>query len=414
MDFVDIYPFLVAMLIGALIGTERQRRLAEDKVRGVAGLRTFILIALLGALSATLASQFGPLFAVASLTSFVILVAVGYASAVSSLGRIDLTAAVAAAVTFILGMLANDPENITLAVSLSIITTWILATRTVTHRYVEALNEADLLDTLKMGIIALVIYPILPAEPPDPWGVINLRQIWLFVVLVSLIGYIGYVLIRILGAERGLTLTGILGGLASSIAVTSSLAEESKINPQLLSSAVFATAIASSTVFPRVLLIAAVVNREVLPDLFIPLLTMTLVGAALAYISHRRNPLQGGEVKVSDPFRILPALKLGLLFALVLIISRLAGLYFGDTGIYAASILSGLVDVDAITLSMATLASSTLSPSVAATSITLAVIANTLVKLGMAYLLGSREFGNRTAAILLPMALAGVLTMLLI
>ncbi len=414
MDFVDIYPFLVAMLIGALIGTERQRRLAEEKVRGVAGLRTFILISLLGALSATLAAQYGSLFAVGALSSFIILVAVGYASAVSSLGRIDLTAAVAAVVAFVLGMLANDPDKIALAVSLAIITTWILATRTVTHRYVEALNETDLLDTLKMGIIALVIYPILPEEPLDQWGLINLRQIWLFVILVSLIGYTGYILIRILGAERGLTLTGILGGLASSIAVTSSLAEESKINPQILSSAVFATAIASSTVFPRVLFIAALINRDLLADLFIPLMTMTVVGAALAYLSHHRNPPQGGEVKVSDPFRILPALKLGLLFALVLIISRLAGLYFGDTGIYAASILSGLVDVDAITLSMATLARSTLTPSVAATSITLAVIANTLVKLGIAYVLGSREFGNRTAVILLPMALAGILSMLLI
>ncbi len=414
MDFIDIYPFLVAMLIGALIGTERQRRLAEEKVRGVAGLRTFILISLLGALSATLAAQYGPLFAVCALSSFIILVAVGYASAVSSLGRIDLTAAVAAVVAFVLGMLANDPDKIALAVSLAIITTWILATRTVTHRYVEALNETDLLDTLKMGIIALVIYPILPEEPLDQWGLINLRQIWLFVILVSLIGYTGYILIRILGAERGLTLTGILGGLASSIAVTSSLAEESKINPQILSSAVFATAIASSTVFPRVLFIAALINRDLLADLFIPLMTMTVVGAALAYLSHHRNPPQGGEVKVSDPFRILPALKLGLLFALVLIISRLAGLYFGDTGIYAASILSGLVDVDAITLSMATLARSTLTPSVAATSITLAVIANTLVKLGIAYVLGSREFGNRTAVILLPMALAGILSMLLI
>src|SRR5690606_23488791 len=192
------YPFLVAMLIGALIGTERQRRLAEENIRGVAGLRTFILISLLGALSATLADQYGPLFAVGALTSFIILVAVGYASSVSSLGRIDLTAAVAAAVAFVLGMLASFPDKITLAVSLSIITTWVLATRTVTHRYVEALNEADLLDTLKMGIIALVIYPILPLEAVDPWGVINLRQIWLFVILVSLIGYIGYILIRIL------------------------------------------------------------------------------------------------------------------------------------------------------------------------------------------------------------------------
>ena len=93
-----------------------------------------------------------------------------------------------------------------LAVALSIITTWVLATRHITHHYVEALSETDLLDTLKMGIIALVIYPLLPETPMGPWGVLDPRQIWLFVVMVSLIGYVGYILIRILGAERGLSL----------------------------------------------------------------------------------------------------------------------------------------------------------------------------------------------------------------
>lgn len=414
MDFVDIYPFLVAMLIGALIGTERQRRLAEEKIRGVAGLRTFILIALLGALSVTLAAQFGPLFAVAAFSSFTILMAVGYASSISTLGRIDLTAAVAAVVTFVLGMLTGFPENITLAVSLAIITTWVLATRNVTHRYVEALNETDLLDTLKMGIVALVIYPILPNKPLDPWGIIDLRQVWLFVILVSLIGFAGYILIRTLGAEKGLNITGILGGIVSSTAVTSSMAQESRKNPHILSSAVFATAIASSTVFLRVLFIVTVINKELFTELVIPLLIMTMVGASLAYLSHRRNPPQGGEIKVNDPFRIIPALKLGTLFALVLVIAEVSSIYFGNAGIYAASIVSGLVDVNAITLSLATLARSTLDPSIAATSIILAIIANILVKLAIAYVLGTRDFGNRMATILLPMALAGIISLLLL
>ena len=160
----------------------------------------------------------------AAMATFTILVAAGYASSVSTLGRIDFTAAVAAVVTFTLGMLTSFPDSMLLAVALAIITTWVLATRTVTHHYVEVLSETDLLDTLKMGIIALVIYPLLPETPLDPWGVLNPRQIWLFVVLVSLIGYVGYILIRILGAERGLSLTGILGGLVSSTAVTSSMA----------------------------------------------------------------------------------------------------------------------------------------------------------------------------------------------
>ena len=352
MDFAEIYPIIVALLIGALIGTERQRRLAEDKVRGVAGLRTFVLIALFGSLCATLADHYGPGFAVAALATFTILVAAGYASSVSALGRIDFTAAVAAVVTFTLGMLTTFPDSIILSVALAIITTWVLATRTVTHRYVEGLSETDLLDTLKMGIIALVIYPLLPETPLDPWGVLNPRQIWLFVVLVSLVGYVGYILIRILGTERGLSLTGILGGLVSSTAVASAMASEVKENNEMLPSAVFATTIASCTMFPRMLFIVLVANKDLFLALLPNLLIMTVVGVVLAYLLVRKNTTLGKDVKMKDPFRIIPALTFGAFFALVLLISKLAGIYFGDAGIYAASIVSGLADVDAITLTI--------------------------------------------------------------
>jgi uncharacterized membrane protein (DUF4010 family) len=413
MDLIDIYPFLVALLIGALIGTERQRRLAEDKVRGVAGLRTFVLIALLGALCAYLSDHYGPGFAIAAISTFTILVAAGYASSVNSLGRIDFTAAVAAVVTFALGMLTTFPDSVLLAVALAIITTWVLATRTITHRYVEALTETDLLDTLKMGIIALVIYPLLPEEPLGPWGVISLRQIWLFVIMVSLIGYVGYILIRILGAERGLSLTGILGGIVSSTAVTTSMASEVKLDERILPAAVFATAVACCTMFPRMLFITAVINKDLFLGVLPPLLIMTVVGAALAYLSLRKNPAMGADVMVKDPFRIVPALKLGAFFAFVLIISKIASVYFGDTGIYAASIISGLADVDAITLTMATMSKSTLAANVAVTSITLAAIVNTLVKLTIAYVLGTKAFGNKMAAILIPIVLAGLLALIL-
>lgn len=414
MDLTDIYPFIVSLLIGALIGTERQRRLAEDKVRGVAGLRTFTLIALLGALCATLAGKFGPAFAIAALASFVILVGIGYASSVNVLGRIDFTAAVAAIVTFTLGMLTIFPESMILAVALAILTTWILATRAITHRYVEALSETDLLDTLKMGIIALVIYPFLPAEPIGPWEVISPREVWLMVVLVSLIGYVGYVLIRILGAERGLGLTGVLGGLVSSTAVTTAMASDVKENKELISPAVFAVIIASCTMFPRVLFIILVVNR----DLFLPLLpnlaSMAIVGVFLAYIFLRKDKPLGKQVKVKDPFRIIPALEFGVFFAIILVISKMASTYFGNAGVYAASIIGGLADVDAITLSMATLAKTSLDPAIAVNAITIAAMTNTLVKLTIAYVLGTVAFGNKVAAIFLPMIAVGLLVALMI
>jgi uncharacterized membrane protein (DUF4010 family) len=412
MDLTDIIPFLVAILIGALIGTERQRRIAEEKIRGVAGLRTFTLIALLGALTAELSIKYGSSFAVVGLASIVVLTAIGYSSSVGVLGRLDFTGAVAVVITFLLGMLASFEDSMLLAVALSIMTTWILATRTITHRYVEALSETDILDTLKMGIIALVIYPLLPDQPIGPYGVVNLRIIWTFVVLVSLIGYIGYILIRILGTERGLGLTGILGGLVSSTALTTSMATEVKENREIISSAVFATVIASCIMFPRMLFLVLFVNRE----LFLPLLPhfafMAIVGVVLAFQFLRKSDPVGKNVPVRDPFRIWPALKLGVFFALILLISKLAVIYFGDAGIYATSIIAGLADVDASTLSMATLSKTSINANTATVAITLAAMTNMLVKLSIAYVLGTKEFGNKVAVIFLPMIATGLLAII--
>lgn len=413
MQFTDLYPFIISLLIGALIGTERQRRLAEERLIGVAGLRTFTLIALLGTLCANMALYYSQEFIIVAFGSFMLLVGIGYYSASSrTQGRVDLTSAVAAVLTFILGSLSFFDDRRLLAVALAVVITWILATRKITHRYVETISETDLLDTLKMGIIALVIYPFLPDQPLDPLNILNPRQIWLMVVLVSLIGYIGYVLIRILGTERGLSLTGVLGGLVSSTAVTTAMASEVRLQKELLSSAVFATTIASCTMFPRMLFIILVVNKDIFLSLLPKLGSMTIVGVALAALFLRKKESVGKNVALKDPFRILPALTFGGFFAIVLLTSKLASIYFGNAGTYAASVIAGLADVDAISLSMATLAKSSLTPATAVTAITLAAITNTLVKLSISYIMGTREFGNRIAAIFLPMIIVGLLVTL--
>ena len=413
MQFTDLYPFIISLLIGALIGTERQRRLAEEKLIGVAGLRTFTLIALLGTLCANMAVYYSQEFIIVAFGAFILLVGIGYYSASArTQGRVDLTSAVAAVLTFILGSLSFFDDRRLLAVALAVVITWILATRKITHRYVETMSETDLLDTLKMGIIALVIYPFLPDQPLDPLNILNPRQIWLMVVLVSLIGYVGYVLIRILGTERGLSLTGVLGGLVSSTAVTTAMASEVRLQKEILSSAVFATTIASCTMFPRMLFIVLVVNRDIFLSLLPKLGSMTIAGVALAFLFLRKKDPVGKNVALKDPFRILPALTFGAFFAFVLLTSKLASIYFGNAGTYAASVIAGLADVDAISLSMATLAKSTLTPSTAVTAITLAAITNTLVKLSISYIMGTREFGNRIAIIFLPMIIVGLLVTL--
>ena len=414
MQFTDLYPFIISLLIGALIGTERQRRLAEERLIGVAGLRTFTLIALLGTLCANMAVYYSQEFIIVAFGSFMLLVGIAYYSASSrTQGRVDLTSAVAAILAFILGSLSFFDDRRLLAVALAVVITWILATRKVTHRYVETISETDLLDTLKMGIIALVIYPFLPDQPLDPFNTLNPRQIWLMVVLVSLIGYVGYILIRILGTEKGLSLTGVLGGLVSSTAVTTAMASEVRSQKEMLSSAVFATTIASCTMFPRMLFIVLVVNRDIFLTLLPKLGSMTIVGVALAVLLLRKKDPVGKSVALKDPFRILPALTFGGFFAIVLLTSKLASIYFGNAGTYAASVIAGLADVDAISLSMATLAKSSLMPNTAVTAITLAAITNTLVKLSISYIMGTREFGNRIATIFLPMIIVGLLAILL-
>ncbi len=412
--FSDLYPYLISMLIGALIGTERQRDLVEQRMRGVAGLRTFILISLLGTLSASLAAQYGETFIIIAFLAFSILVAIGYAASATNLGRVDFTTEVAAVVVFVLGILCHSRETAMLAIALAVLVTAILAVKKTTHEYVAAIRDVELLDTLKMAIIAVVVLPLLPNQPIDPYGVLNPRHIWLMVVLVSLISYVGYIMIRILGTERGLSITGMLGGLVSSTAVATSMAAEARAHREVVPSAVFATTIASCTMFPRVLLEVLVINRDLFMPLFLPLASMTVTGMTLAYLLFRKREPIETDVALSDPFRLSPALKFGAFFAFILLVSALAGIYFGEAGTYMASVVAGLADVDAITLSMATLAKTTLGADIAVTAITLATMTNTLVKLAITYILGTREFGMRVSLVFVPMIAVGLLVIVLV
>jgi uncharacterized membrane protein (DUF4010 family) len=187
------------------------------------------------------------------------------------------------------------------------------------------------------------------------------------------------------------------------------MASEAKINHQLLHSAVFASVVASCMMFPRVLFVILVVNKDLFLPLLLPLAGMALTGFSLAYLLTRREVKIETKVEHKDPFTLLPALQFGAFFAFILLTSKLASTYFGETGTYAAGVIGGLPDVDAITLSMATLAKTTITQNIAVTSIALATITNTLVKLSIAFVMGTREFGTHIARIFLPMIAVGLL-----
>jgi uncharacterized membrane protein (DUF4010 family) len=210
------------------------------------------------------------------------------------------------------------------------------------------------------------------------------------VVFISGVNFIGYVLVKVLGSQHGIGLTGLLGGLVSSTAVTLSFSQRSQEEPVLGRDFALAITVASTTMFPRVLFEVYILNQALVYSLLAPLLAAAGVGlAACLYLWFSRRSHERGEVSVSNPFELGPAIQFGLLFAIILFVSKAAQVYVGETGVYLSSVLAGLTDVDAITLSMARLAGADVSYTVAARAVTLAALSNTLVKGGIAVSLGS-------------------------
>jgi uncharacterized membrane protein (DUF4010 family) len=400
MSFLDAFEpwwrFAAAVLIGALIGMEREFVQQRSGEQEFGGIRTFALMALLGAVAAYFTHRFGlPLFMGAYL-GLILLLWASYLAPSMRGEEEGITTEIAALMTPLLGAMViwDAPE---LAAALGVLTALILALKPGLHNLARSMSAEDLRATLEFAIITAVILPLLPNEGYGPFNLLNPSLIWLLVVFVSGIGFIGYVLMKVFGTARGISLTGLLGGLVSSTATTLSFAGRSKTSQGLSNALAQGILLASSVMFPRVLVEVTVVNRELLPLIIVPLGAMLLVGALLVGLYWLRHRSQDEEkhsstVKLGNPLRLQTAIGFGLLFALVLIAVRAANEYLGTAGVYAASILAGITDVDSITLSVADLsANGSLEPRVAAFSIVLATLVNTTVKMIAAGALGSSE-----------------------
>lgn len=410
MDVLLILKFLVALALGALIGIERERKKEGAEF---AGVRTFILIAILGTISAYLSQDF-PYFWIVSFAGMVFLVGLSYMVTTRKNDDVGITTEIAAFLTFVLGMLCFADEGMLLAPILAIIITTLLAIKPHLHQFAHRVSEKELINTLKFLIIAFVILPLLPDEVMGPLAVFNPFQIWLMVVFISAISFTGYILMKFIGPERGLGVTGIVGGLVSSTAVATSMAARVKESELLMKAAVFATVVASSMMFLRMLFEVSVINPTLLPQLSAPMMVMGILGILLGVFVWRRAEIRqiDADLKLDNPFSLKPALIFGALFLAILFLSKIANIYLGSSGVYLASIISGVADVDAITISMALLAPDTISNNTAVTAITLAAISNTLFKFLITLFLGTRKFGRNIGFIFMVIILAGLLTIL--
>ena len=405
-----VWNFATALLIGALIGIERERHAQGHDLPGVAGLRTFILYALFGALCGWLSLSFeSPWPIVAGLLAVTAALLAGYVLTVRmDAANIGQTTEVAALSTYLLGAVAAHGER-DLAVGLGVAVAAILAYKQPLHGFVEKLGSDDVYAAVRLLVATFIVLPILPDEPLDPWEALNPQALWLLVLLISGLSLVGYVLTRLLGADRGIPLTGLAGGLASSTAVTLSLARQSR-EPQYEDSGIAIVAgvlLAWTVSFARVFVEVLVVNRALLPAVLPALVAMSVVCGGIALFMLRRSGKDGGQahqVPLRNPFSLTSAIKFAALFAIVLLVVKIVQAQAPSAGMYVVAAIAGTTDVDAITLSMAQYAR-TNSPQVAAHAITIALLSNTVVKTGMVIALGHPSI--RKSTILATTAIVG-------
>lgn len=419
---IPFLDFAIALFIGALVGLEREKKAASEESRGIGGLRTFILFAEAGAVAAWLSIQLQTAWIfIGAAVCVTAVVLAGYLVHVrASPTAHGLTTEVAALVVYLLGgtTLAGYPA---LAVALAIATSALLAYKQPLHGLVGQMGQDDLYAGLKLLIATFIVLPVLPNRTVDPWGALNPYKMWWLVILISGLSLVGYAASRWLGTGRGLPLTGFFGGLVSSTAVSLSFARRSREDAEAagLPDALATGLLLSWTVmFVRVAVAVGVVNLELLPALATPLAAMglpTLLAAVVFYQRASRASVAAPAeaVPLKNPFSLTSAIKFALLFAVVLLVVKFTEQHFAARGIYLVAALAGLTDVDAITLSLAGQAKSTITPTLAAAGITLAILSNTVVKCGFVAALGAGPLKKRILAASAVVVAGGIIAVIL-
>jgi uncharacterized membrane protein (DUF4010 family) len=401
-----------AVGLGLLMGLERERAQLGEEAR-FGGVRTFPLIALSGAAAAYAAAAMElPGLSAVVFAAVAALVVVSYLAS-SRQGEVGITTEVGALLSFVLGVLCLH-GHVSVATAIGVIAVLLLALKDTLHAVARRIEAPDIEATLRFALITAIVLPLLPNQTygPPPFDALNPYEIWLMVVLIAGFNFAGYLLVKWLGAEHGLGLTGLLGGLVSSTALTLGFAQRSRDHPGEGRALALGILLAWSVMFARVIAEVAVVNRALVARILPALGALLLVALAVTLWLQRKRARSAGRASVAtraNPLELRMAIQFGLLYAAIALGSRAAGLYFGDAGLYAAGALAGISDVDAITLSMANLAAERPeSADVAARTIAIAAVSNTLAKSGIVLALGAASLRRTMLPIAAALAATGL------
>ncbi len=383
----------IAIILGLLIGLQREIYYLRNKRKEFAGTRTFALISLLGFLSAWLQKSI-PAFLPVMLAVFGLLVIAAFVYKVLYSTSKGATSEIAALITFVLGVMVYEGLQ-NYAVFLAVVLIFLLEFKSKFVLFEKHVAPKDSQAAVLFLAMTFVVLPLLPDKTIDPFHVFNPYQTWLMVVLVAGISFVGYVAIKILGTKRGVYLTGIFGGLVSSTAVSITLSKLYALKRVFVKNYAGGIAIASTFMYLRVLFEASVFNFKLAEHLAIPYLAAAGTGLLFVLYLYRTSPshkVEEASVR-NNPLELSEALKLGLLFGLILGSIGFFQEHYGDAGVYVVSALSGLTDVDAITLSLSKLAGNKINELTAIYGIVIASAVNSGVKLGIVFVLGGKKLG---------------------
>lgn len=388
----------VALAIGLIIGIERGwKQREEQEGERAAGLRTLTLAALLGGVWGGLARTFGDWgvvglgLAFAAFTASIVLFRLREMQHAKSFGA---TTAVAAMLAFSLGAFAM--VDIVAAAAAGVATAMLLALKAVLHAWLKRLTWEELRGGLVLLAMTVILLPILPNREMGPFQALNPHETWLMTITIAAMSFAGYVAIRVAGAERGVVLSGLAGGLVSSTVVTLTMARLARDHPERQHLCASASLLSSTVMALRVLAIAGSFNvalvRWLLPPLAFAVLAQVLFAGILLRWSLTERTL-AEPLQLKNPFDLGVVLGFGAVLTLVMMLAKAFTLWTGTTAVLALAAASGIADVDAITLSMARLGRGDLAAETAALAILLAVGVNSVSKVVLATMAGGRVFG---------------------
>ncbi len=433
MEFTElILPIGASILVGALIGLEREKARQVKKGVSAIGIRTDILICLFGAIAAFLGKTFHPLLFILSLGAMLALIVASYIYISITKKRIGVTTEISTILVFLLGAMTMF-GYMQLAIAIAIIITLILSLRDFLHRAVININSRELFDTIKFAIIAFIILPFLPNQNYDGQifnylfpntllpsnfsqiDILNPYRIWFLVVLVSGISFLGYILVKTIGRKKGIGITGLIGGLYSSTATSLSLAHKSKLHPEIRSPFVTGIVLACGISFLRTFIELRALNAELFTRTLIPISMMfiyLMITGFYLLLSKKQEHVEH-RTTFKTPFELKEAFKLGGYIIGALLLAKIILSYVGINLFYVVAALMAFFAIDdPVIISAATSAGKLMSNTEAKNVILLVLTLNMVQKVGMMYVFGNRKLVKQMAVIfggLVLVSIAGFL-----